>query len=118
MIKKISRNTLRQKRHYRIRQSLHGTSERPRLSVYRSNKNIYAQLIDDLNGVTLASASSMKDAKAKSLTMDVAKEVGAQLAKKALDKNIKSVVFDRSGYLYHGRIKALAEAAREAGLEF
>ncbi len=118
MIKKISRNTLRQKRHFRIRQSLHGTSDRPRLSVYRSNKNIYAQLIDDLNGVTLASASSMKDVKAKSLTVDVAKEVGAALAKKALDKKIKAVVFDRSGYLYHGRVKALAEAAREAGLEF
>lgn len=118
MIKKISSNILRQKRHFRIRQSLHGTSERPRLSVYRSNKNIYAQLIDDLNGVTLASASSMKDVKAKSVTVDVAKKVGESLAKKALEKNIKSVVFDRSGYLYHGRVKALADAAREAGLEF
>jgi large subunit ribosomal protein L18 len=118
MIKKISKNKLRQKRHLRIRHTLHGTSERPRLSVYRSNTNIYAQLIDDVNGVTLASASSIKDVKGAKNTVETASKVGKILADKALKSNIKSIVFDRSGYLYHGRVKALAEAAREAGLEF
>lgn len=116
MIKKVSRNDMRKKRHLRIRKGLVGTPSRPRLSVFRSNNNIYAQVIDDVNGVTLASASS------KGLenggNVEAAKTVGELVAKNALAANIKSVVFDRSGYLYHGRVKALAEAARENGLEF
>jgi large subunit ribosomal protein L18 len=108
----------RKKRHKRIRQKVIGTKERPRLSIYRSCKNIYVQLINDLEGRTLASACSLeKDIKNKS-KMEKAKEVGSLIAKRALEKNIKEIVFDRSGYLYHGKIKALAESAREGGLKF
>ena len=120
MIKRKSRNILRQKRHLRIRQNLVGTSVRPRLSVYRSTKNVYAQLIDDVNGVTLASASTVeKDSKVTNGgNTEAAKVIGTLIAERALKLDIKNVVFDRSGYLYHGRVKALAESARAAGLEF
>ncbi|MFZ9703685.1 MAG: 50S ribosomal protein L18 [Bacilli bacterium] len=116
MIKKPSKNSQRQLRHARIRKTLAGTGERPRLSVYRSNTGIYAQIIDDSKGVTLVASSSKVLKVGK--TVAAAKQVGDDVAKKALAKGIKSVVFDRSGYLYHGRIKALADAAREAGLTF
>ena len=118
MINNIARNAQRKKRHLRIRKTVVGTALRPRLSVYRSNTNIYAQLIDDVNGVTLVSASTLSEKSSNAGTIKGATEVGTALAKKALEKDIKAVVFDRSGYLYHGRVKALAEAAREAGLEF
>lgn len=120
MINKKSRNSMRQKRHLRIRKSLVGTALRPRLSVFRSNKNMSAQLIDDVNGVTLVSASTVEDFCKDADTSNVkgAELVGTEIAKRAIDKDIKTVVFDRSGYLYHGRVKALAEAARAAGLEF
>lgn len=120
MINKRSRNSMRKKRHLRARKTLMGTPLRPRFNVYRSNKNIYAQLIDDVNGVTLASASTLEKETEQDnkSNKDGAKFVGENLAKRALDKDIKNVVFDRSGYRYHGRIKALAEAARDAGLEF
>ena len=120
MITKLDKNSVRQKRHARVRAKLSGTEARPRLNVYRSNKHIYAQLIDDVNGVTLASASTLD----KDLTVEgtsnseAAKKVGELIAKRAVEKGYKSVVFDRGGYLYHGRVKALAEAARENGLEF
>ena len=117
MIKKESRNSLRIKRHQKIRKNLNGTPEAPRLCVFRSNNAIYAQLIDDSKGVTLASSSSL-ELKAKNNNIEVAGLVGKSIAEKAKKLNIKSVVFDRGGYLYHGRVKALAEAAREAGLEF
>ncbi|AIO18117.1 50S ribosomal protein L18 [Candidatus Izimaplasma bacterium HR1] len=115
-----SRNEMRQKRHLRIRNRLVGTPSKPRLAVFRSAKHIYAQVIDDVNGVTLANASSNeKDNKlANGGNVDAAAVVGKLLAERALEKNIDSVVFDRSGYLYHGRVKALAEAARTAGLKF
>jgi LSU ribosomal protein L18P len=120
MITKPSRNELRKKRHLRIRSKISGTPERPRLSVYRSNKHIYAQLIDDTKGVTLAAASSLDKEFGLENTKDTeaAKRVGELIAKRAIEKGYKSVVFDRSGYLYHGRIRALAEAARENGLDF
>jgi large subunit ribosomal protein L18 len=103
----------------RIRRKVSGTAERPRLAVYRSLKSIYAQVIDDANGRTIVSASSLeKDAGAKGANAAAAKAVGALIAKKAKDNGITKVVFDRGGYLYHGNIKALADAAREAGLEF
>lgn len=104
----------------RIRKTIKGTAERPRLSVFRSNKQIYAQLIDDLNGVTIAAASSAsKDFEAmKAKKVEIAKEVGKTLAAKANQSGISLVIFDRGGYLYHGRVKALAEGAREAGLKF
>ncbi|AAK81056.1 large subunit ribosomal protein L18 [Clostridium acetobutylicum] len=110
----------RKRRHLRVRNKISGTPERPRLAVYRSEKNIYAQVIDDVNGTTLVSASTLdKDFSAKAgSNKEAAKLVGGIVAKKALDKGIKQVVFDRGGYIYHGRIKELAEAAREAGLEF
>ncbi|QIC19044.1 50S ribosomal protein L18 [Lactobacillus iners] len=108
-----------QKRHRRIRGKISGTAERPRLSIFRSNKNIYAQLIDDVEGVTLASASTNDKAiTAEGSKIEQAAQVGKALAEAASKKNIKTVVFDRSGYLYHGRVAALAEAARENGLEF
>ena len=116
MINKPSKNSQRQLRHARIRKTLAGSGERPRLSVYRSNTGIYAQIIDDSKGVTLVASSSKVLKVGK--TVAAAKQVGDDVAKKALAKGIKSVVFDRSGYLYHGRIKALADAAREAGLIF
>jgi large subunit ribosomal protein L18 len=120
MIKKTARNELRKKRHLRIRGTLVGTPSRPRINVFRSSKNIYAQIIDDVNGVTLVSASSVeKDNKiTNGGNVEAAKAVGKLLAERAAAKEIKNVVFDRSGYLYHGRVKALADAAREAGLEF
>ena len=117
MIKKISKNESRSKRHLRIRKIVNGTEARPRLSVYRSNKAIYAQLIDDVNQTTLFSARSQESGLTHS-NVDAAKAVGKLIAEKALAGGVKQVVFDRSGYLYHGRIKALAEAAREAGLQF
>ena len=119
MISKINRKENREHRHLRVRNKISGTPERPRLCVYRSNQNIYVQVIDDVAGVTLASASTLdKEVKTKHSNKEAAKEVGALVAKRALDKNIKEVVFDRGGYIYHGVVKELAEAAREAGLEF
>lgn len=120
MIKKVSRNEMRKTRHDRIRENLSGTSERPRLCVFRSNANIEAQIIDDTKGVTLVSATSLdKSLKLKNGgNIEAAKVVGAELAKRAKKAKISTVVFDRGGYLYHGRVKALAEAAREGGLEF
>jgi len=120
MFKKAYKNTNRAKRHLRVRKKVSGTAERPRLSVYRSEKNIYAQIIDDVKAVTLVSASSLD----KELNIKVggnkesAKLVGELIAKKALEKGITEVVFDRGGYVYHGRVQALADAAREAGLKF
>ena len=116
-----SKDIGRQRRHERIRKTVVGTAERPRLSVYRSLNHIYAQIIDDAKGVTLVAASSLEAAfkdVTKKGNIAMAKEVGGLVAKKAVEKGIKEIVFDRSGYLYHGRIKALADAAREAGLEF
>ena len=119
MIQKADKNKDRQKRHLRVRKRVFGTAERPRLNVFRSLAHIYAQIIDDEKGITLAAASSMdKDFEGKGGNIEAAKKVGASIAKKALDKGIKSVVFDRGGYIYHGRVAALAEAAREGGLEF
>lgn len=121
-IKTYNRKKQRQKRHTRIRKHLAGTAERPRLSVYRSLTNIYAQLIDDDGRVTLASANSLKLAATpgdgESLRMAQARAVGRTIAEAAQAKGIKSVVFDRCGFLYHGRVKAMANAAREAGLDF
>ena len=119
---KESRNDKRVARHQRIRKNLYGTPERPRLCVFRSNKNISVQIIDDVNGVTLASASTI-DKELKSSVeyggnKEAAKAVGELVAKRAIEKGIKTVVFDRGGYIYHGRVKELADAAREAGLEF
>ena len=114
MVGKTDRKAERERRHARVRTKISGTAERPRLCVYRSNKNLFVQVIDDVNGTTLAAASTLdKEVKNKH-----ANKVGALIAKRAQDKKIKTVVFDRSGYLYHGIIKDLAEAAREAGLEF
>lgn len=120
MITKQRRNEARKKRHGRIRNRVTGTPERPRLNVYRSNKHIYAQLIDDFNEVTIVSASTKDKEFSHDSTSNVeaAAVVGELIGKRALDKGIESVVFDRGGYLYHGRVKALAEAAREAGLKF
>lgn len=120
MIKKTSRNEMRVIRHKRIRENLSGTSEKPRLSVFRSNANISAQIIDDTKGVTLVSASSLeKELNIKNGgNIEAAKVIGAEIAKRAKSNKINEVVFDRGGYLYHGRVAALAEAARENGLEF
>ena len=119
MITKIDRKETRKRRHLRVRNKISGTPERPRLCVYRSNQNVYAQIIDDVNGKTLVSASSLdKEVKTKHANKEAAKEVGALVAKRALEKNIKEVVFDRGGYIYHGVVKELAESAREAGLQF
>lgn len=120
MIKKVSRNEARQARHKRIRSKISGTNDIPRLNVFRSSKHITVQVIDDVKGVTLVSASSMdKDLKiTNGGNIEAAKKVGEAIAKKATKAGIKTVVFDRGGYLYHGRVKALAEAARENGLEF
>ena len=117
MIKKTSGNVTRQKRHLRIRKIVQGSAERPRLSIYRSNSAIYVQLIDDVKQVTLVSARS-QELGLKHSNIESAKAVGKLIAEKALAQGVTSVVFDRSGYLYHGRVKALAEAAREAGLQF
>ncbi|NRN88729.1 50S ribosomal protein L18 [Lactobacillus helveticus] len=119
MISKPDKNKLRLKRHKRIRGKISGTAERPRLSIFRSNKNIYAQLIDDVAGVTLASASILDENVSEDATkVEQATAVGKAIAEAAKAKNISTVVFDRSGYLYHGRIQALADAARENGLDF
>ena len=119
MFKKADKKASRAKRHLRVRKKVSGTPERPRLSVYRSEKNIYAQIIDDINAVTLVSASTLdKEIKTKKSNIEAAKEVGALIAKRAAAKKITTVVYDRSGYIYHGVVKALAESAREGGLEF
>ena len=118
MINKVSKNDNRQKRHLRLRQTLVGTAEKPRLNVFRSNKQIYAQIIDDNTGNTLCSASSLEITVKNGSNVAAATEVGTLIAKRALDLKIEAVVFDRGGYLYHGRVKALAEAARAAGLKF
>lgn len=122
MIKKADKNKLRKKKHLRIRNRISGTPERPRLNVYRSNTNISAQIIDDVNGVTIVSASTLeaalKNSKKSGGNKEAAKEVGKLLAQRAIEKDIKKVVFDRGGYIYHGRVKELADSAREAGLEF
>ena len=120
MINKVSKNASREKRHLRIRQTLKGTAEKPRLSVFRSNSQIYAKIIDDVTGTTLCSASSLdKELKlANGSNVAAATEVGTLVAKRALALNIETVVFDRGGYLFHGRVKALADAARAAGLKF
>lgn len=121
MINPRPRNAIRQRVHNRIRQKMSGTATRPRLNVYRSLNHIYTQLIDDLNGVTIASASSMtksSEGRQSGGNIAAAVNVGKLIAERAKEKGITQVVFDRGGYLYHGRIKALADAAREAGLEF
>lgn len=120
MITKIDKNKVRMKRHARVRSRLAGTTERPRLNVYRSNKHIYAQVIDDVKGVTLAQASTQDKGLGLEATSNVeaAAKVGETVAKLAVEKGVKAVVFDRGGYLFHGRVKALADAARENGLEF
>jgi len=122
LLKKMDRNKLRKKRHLRVRNKVFGTAERPRLNVYRSLQHIYAQVIDDERGVTLVSASTLspdiRDKIKSGGNKEAAAEVGKLIAAKALNKGIKKVVFDRGGYIYHGRVKALAEGAREGGLEF
>ena len=122
MVSKINRKAVREQRHKKFIQAMAGTPERPRLAVFRSSKHIYAQVIDDVNGVTIVAASTIEaDVKNKlSVTgnVEAAKLVGTTVAQKALEKGISSVIFDRGGFLYHGRIKELADAAREAGLQF
>ena len=119
MIRRPEKKEIRNRIHRRIRRKLRGTAERPRLAVFRSVMHIYAQVIDDAEGKTLASASSVdKGAKIKGGNLAAAKTIGTLVAERAREKGIKAVVFDRGGYLYHGRVKALAEAARAAGLEF
>ena len=109
----------RTRRHARVRRKISGTAERPRLCVYRSNTNLYVQVIDDTKGITLVQASTLdKEVKTKHSNKEAAKEVGALIAKRAIEKNIKTVVFDRGGYIYIGRVQALADGAREAGLKF
>lgn len=120
MITKPSKNHVRKRIHGRVRKKISGTGLRPRLNVFRSNKNIYAQLIDDEKGITIASANSSDKTLNLESTSDAnaAEQVGKLVAERAIEKGCKEVVFDRGGYIYHGRVKALAEAAREAGLEF
>ncbi len=119
MISKIDRKAERIRRHKRVRNKISGTAECPRLSVFRSNKGIYAQIIDDVKGVTLVSASTLdKDVKTKHANKEAAREVGTLIAKRAKEKNISDVVFDRGGYIYHGVIEELANAARDGGLNF
>ena len=119
MIKYFDKNAQRKKRHVRVRGKISGTPERPRLSVFRSNANIYAQIIDDVNGVTLASASTLdKEFEGAAGNKEAAKKVGQMLAERAKAKGIATVVFDRSGYIFHGRVAELAEGARDGGLEF
>ena len=122
MVNKQSRSEIRVKKHNRMRNRFAGTAERPRLAVFRSNNHMYAQIIDDTVGNTLVAASTMdKDVKAaceKTNNVDAAAQVGTAIAKKALEKGITTVVFDRGGFIYSGKVKALADAAREAGLEF
>ena len=119
MVSKVNKNAMRLKRHIRVRGKISGTPECPRLNVFRSNANIYAQIIDDVNGVTLVSANTLeKDFEGATGNAEAAKKVGAVLAERAKAKGINVVVFDRGGYIFHGRVAALAEGAREAGLEF
>ena len=122
MVSKQSRSEIRRKKHYRLRNRFAGTAERPRLAVFRSNNHMYAQIIDDSIGHTLVAASTLeKEIKAElenTDTVEAAADVGTVIEKRAIEKGITAVVFDRGGYLYHGRVAALAEAAREAGLEF
>lgn len=119
MIKKPDTNAQRLKRHMRVRGKVSGTTERPRLNVFRSGTNIYAQIIDDTKGVTLVSASSLeKSFEGSGSNTEAAQKVGMAVGQRAKDKGIDTVVFDRGGYLYHGRVKALADGAREAGLQF
>mgnify|MGYP000913092200 FL=1 len=122
MIKKQDKNAARKVRHARVRRNVQGTPERPRLNVYRSSNHIYVQVVDDLTGTTLLSASTLSpelaDIRSSGGNVEAAKQVGELIAKKALGQGIRQVVFDRGGYLYHGRIAALADAARAAGLEF
>ena len=122
MFSKIDKNAVRKVRHHRQRRDINGTTERPRLNVYRSTNHIYAQVIDDIHGSTLASASTL-DAEVKALLegknkKDAAKIVGSVVGKRALEKGVKQVVYDRGGYLYTGRVASLAQGAREAGLDF
>ena len=119
MVKKTDRKMERARRHLRVRRKISGTAERPRLCVYRSNTNLYVQVIDDVAGNTLVAASTLdKEVKTKHANKEAAKELGTLIAKKAQAKNIKTVVFDRGGYIYHGVVKELADAARKGGLEF
>ena len=119
MVSKTNRKLERKRRHIRVRTKISGTAECPRLCVYRSNSNLYVQVIDDVKGNTLAQASTLdKEVKTKHSNKEAAKEVGSLIAKRAAEKKIKTVVFDRGGYIYHGVVKELADAAREGGLEF
>ena len=119
MVSKVNKKAMRLHRHVRVRGKISGTPERPRLNVFRSNANIYAQIIDDVNGVTLVAANTLeKDFEGTTGNIEAAKKVGQIVAQRALEKGINEVVFDRNGYLYHGRVAALAEGAREAGLKF
>lgn len=119
MVNRPDSNKARSQRHKRVRSKINGTAERPRLNVFRSLQNIYAQLIDDVNGVTLVSASSVeKDFEEYGGNKSAARKVGEMLAKRAIEKDITEVVFDRGGYIYHGRVQELAEGAREGGLKF
>ena len=119
MVKKTDRKAERVRRHARVRRKISGTAECPRLSVFRSNSNLYVQVIDDTKGITLVQASTLdKEVKTKHSNKEAAKEVGTLIAKRAIEKNIKTVVFDRGGYIYHGVVKELAEAAREGELNF
>lgn len=119
MVKKTDRKMERTRRHIRVRRKISGTAERPRLCIYRSNTNLYVQIIDDVAGNTLVAASTLdKEIKTKHSNKEAAKELGTLIAKKAKAKKIESVVFDRGGYIYHGVVKELAEAAREGGLKF
>ena len=119
MVKKTDRKAERQRRHARVRRKISGTAECPRLCVFRSNSNLYVQVIDDVKGTTLTQASTLdKEVKTKHSNKEAAKEVGNLIAKRALEKNIKTVVFDRGGYIYHGLVRELADAAREGGLKF
>jgi large subunit ribosomal protein L18 len=122
MIEKLDRNLARKRRHLRVRKKVMGTSERPRLGVFRSQKHIYAHLVDDTHGVTLCAASSVEPAMRQGdqagSTVEAARRVGALIAERAAARGVQAVVFDRGGYIYHGRVAALADAAREAGLRF
>ena len=119
MVSKINKKAMRLKRHIRVRGKVSGTAERPRLNVFRSNANIYAQIIEDVNGVTLVSANTLeKGFEGATGNAEAAKKVGVTLAERAKAKGIEEVVFDRGGYVYHGRVAALAEGAREGGLKF
>jgi large subunit ribosomal protein L18 len=122
MIKKADKNKARVKRHLRVRKKINGTTSRPRLNIFRSSKHMYAQIIDDTNGVTIVAASTLdkdlKDNVSNGGSVEAARKVGTLIAERAKAKGINNVVFDRGGYLYHGRVQALADAARESGLEF